>query len=181
LTPGHYVHIHVIGGFKMKTSASTVAKLAAANADRAACIVVARECTAASLRRASRAIGRIYDEVMAPTGLRGTQFSLLVALSLTGDVAVARLADELGLDRTTLTRNLAPLERDGLVASVAGADRRVRMVRLTAEGRRLLGRVLPLWRQAQERVVAGLGKPRWQTLLDGLAATAALADIDGKP
>jgi len=142
--------------------------------DRARCLAAARECTASGLRGAARAVTRIYDEVMAPSGLRGTQLSLLVALSLTGGAPIARLADELALDRTTLTRNLAPLERDGLVTSVAGADRRVRMVGLTAEGRRTLSRALPLWEEAQRRVVAALGKRRWRELMDGLAAAAAL-------
>ena len=142
--------------------------------DRARCLAAARECTAAGLRSAARAVGRIYDEVMAPSGLRGTQLSLLVALSLTGGAPIARLADELALDRTTLSRNLAPLERDGLVASVAGDDRRVRMVGLTAEGRRTLARALPLWEEAQRRVVTALGKRRWRELMDGLTAAATL-------
>jgi DNA-binding MarR family transcriptional regulator len=146
----------------------------AKKAERAHCLVVARECTAASLRRASRAVGRIYDETMAPSGLRGTQFSLLVALSLTGETPVMRLADELGLDRTTLTRNLEPMERDGLVESVPGADRRVRLVRLTEVGRKTLSLALPLWQKAQDRVIAALGRRRWKELVDGLGATAAL-------
>lgn len=143
-------------------------------AERAHCLVVARECTAASLRRASRAVGRIYDQTMAPSGLRGTQFSLLVALSLTGEAPIMRLADELGLDRTTLTRNLEPMERERLIESVPGSDRRVRFVRLTDAGRRTLSQALPLWQKAQDRVIAALGRRRWKELVDGLGAAAAL-------
>lgn len=146
-----------------------------AESERTRCLVVARECTAASLRRASRAVGRIYDEAMAPSGLRGTQFSLLIALSLTGETPVNRLADELGLDRTTMTRNLAPIERDGLIESVEGPDRRVRLVRLTQEGQRLLARALPLWEKAQQRVVDAFGRRRWKELMIGLEATASLS------
>jgi DNA-binding MarR family transcriptional regulator len=148
----------------------------AKKAERAHCLVVARECTGANLRRASRAVGRIYDQAMAPCGLRGTQFSLLVALSLIGEAPVMRLADQLGLDRTTLTRNLAPMERQGLLESVPGPDRRVRLIRLTEAGRRTLSQALPLWQKAQDRVVAGLGRRRWKELIDGLGATAALED-----
>jgi DNA-binding MarR family transcriptional regulator len=136
-------------------------------------MTVATECTAARLRRASRALSKFYDEVLEPSGLRGTQFSLLVALSLTGPAPLLRVADELGLDRTTMTRNLAPLERDGLVASVPGNDRRVRLIQLTDAGRRALAKALPLWEKAQRRVVDTLGERRWRELVAALQATAA--------
>jgi len=133
---------------------------------------VATECTAARLRRASRTLSKFYDEILEPSGLRGTQFSLLVALSLMGQAPLLRVADELGLDRTTMTRNLAPLERDGLVASVPGSDRRVRLIELTDAGRRRLAKALPLWENAQQRVVDTLGERRWRELLAALQATA---------
>jgi len=141
---------------------------------QATCLRAARECTADSLRRASRALNSLYDEALAPTGLRGTQFSLLVALSLAGDMPVTRIAGLLGLDRTTLTRNLAPLEHDGLLETAASQDRRVRLVRLTAKGRAALERALPLWDEAQHHVVRALGEPRWRKLLDGLSAVTAI-------
>jgi DNA-binding MarR family transcriptional regulator len=143
---------------------------------RARCLTVVSECTGFGLRKAARALGRIYDEAMAPTGLRATQFNLLVALSLAGEAPVVKVANGLGLDRTTLTRNLGPLERDGLVESVADADRRVRRVRLTERGHEALAAALPRWEQAQSRVVAALGKARWRELMDGLRAAASLPD-----
>jgi DNA-binding MarR family transcriptional regulator len=142
------------------------------DAERARLLAVATECTSAQLRRASRALSRTYDEVLAPSGLRGTQFSLLVALSLTGPAPLLRVADELGLDRTTMTRNLAPLERDGLVISLASEDRRVRLISLTDEGRKRLTRALPLWEQAQQQVLQTLGEGRWRELLSTLRAAA---------
>jgi DNA-binding MarR family transcriptional regulator len=142
--------------------------------ERARCLAVATECTGFGLRKAARALSRLYDEALAPSGLRGTQFNLLVGLNLAAEVPLLRLADELGLDRTTLTRNLGPLERDGLVESVAGSDQRVRLLRLTDEGRRALGRAMPLWEAAQRKVVGALGKRRWTDLMAGLRATAAL-------
>jgi DNA-binding MarR family transcriptional regulator len=138
------------------------------------CLEVARHCTAAALRRATRTVSRIYEEVMAPSGLEGTQFSVLNALALMGGVPMRVLADRLGIDRTTLTRNLRPLERKGLIASVAADDQRVRLVELTARGRRVLDKALPLWQRAQQRVVKDLGRSRWQQLQALLGAVQAL-------
>jgi DNA-binding MarR family transcriptional regulator len=143
---------------------------------RQRCLTVASECTAHGLRKAARALSRLYDEAMAPAGLRGTQFNLLVALSLAPGAPVAKVADELGLDRTTLTRNLGPLERDGLVESVPDEDKRVRRLRLTERGRDVLADALPRWERAQQRVVAALGKNRWRDLMDGLRAAATLPE-----
>ncbi|HEU5072960.1 MAG TPA: MarR family winged helix-turn-helix transcriptional regulator [Polyangiaceae bacterium] len=146
------------------------------DADRSRLLTVATQCTAAKLRQTSRALSRFYDEILEPSGLRGTQFSLLVALSLMGEAPLLRVADELGLDRTTMTRNLAPLERDGLVASVTGPDRRVRLITLTEAGRRRLAKALPLWEKAQRRVIDALGERRWRELFATLQATAAAGE-----
>ena len=144
--------------------------------ERAQCLRVATECTASRLRRASRAINHVYDETLAPSGLRGTQFNVLVALSLFGEVSLFPLAERLGLERTTVTRNLEPLERDALVTSRPGADQRVRLLRLTDRGRRAMREAMPLWEKAQARVVNGLGGRRWKELLDGLDATIGLKE-----
>jgi DNA-binding MarR family transcriptional regulator len=141
---------------------------------RAQCLTVKAECTASNLRRATRAIGRVYDRAIAPAGLKETQFNVLIGLFLAGEVPLLRLAEELGLDRTTLTRNLGPLERDGLVSSAPGKDQRVRLLRLTEEGRRVLQRAYPLWEEAQRKVVAALGETAWKKLLRGLQATRQL-------
>jgi DNA-binding MarR family transcriptional regulator len=141
---------------------------------RSRILSVATECNAAKLRRASRAMSRFYDEILAPSGLRGTQFSVLVALSLTGGAPLLRLAEELGLDRSTMTRNLVPLERDGLITSAPGPDRRVRLVTLTEQGRRALATALPLWEKAQRRAADMLGERRLRELNAGLQAAAAM-------
>src|SRR5262249_52441202 len=144
--------------------------------DRARRLRVKTECTASHLRRASRAISRIHDQALEPAGLSGSQFSLLVALSLFGEAPLQRVAEELGLDRTTLTPNPQPLERDGLVASSPGKDQRVRLLRLTEAGQRTLQRAYPLWEEAQATVVKALGQRRWMTLLAGLEATSQLRE-----
>jgi DNA-binding MarR family transcriptional regulator len=134
---------------------------------------VAETCTASLLRRASRSVSNAFDTAMRPVGLRNSQFTVLVALALAREASVSRLASLVGLDRTTMTRNLGPLERRGLVASVAGADRRNKVLQLTARGKSSLARAYPAWQGAQARVVKELGEARWTALLRGLKAAAA--------
>jgi DNA-binding MarR family transcriptional regulator len=134
------------------------------------CARVARECTANSLRRASRQVSAAFDEAIAETGLRGTQFTLLTALAIGKEMPLTRLAEVLSLDRTTLTRNLAPLERDKLVESRATPDGRVRKVALTERGQQLLLRALPRWEAAQRRLVDSLGERKWKELMSTLAS-----------
>ena len=132
------------------------------------CARAARECTANTLRRASRQVSAAFDAALAGTGLRGTQFTLLTALTVGGEMPLTKLADVLSLDRTTLTRNLLPLERDGLVESRPSGDGRVRKVALTRRGQEALGRALPRWEAAQRRVVDGLGERKWKELMSAL-------------
>ncbi len=139
------------------------------------CATVGKTCTANSLRRAARAVTGMFDDALRPTGLRISQLSILVALALAEEATVSRLAGMLALDRTTLTRNLAPLERRGFVETVSGGDARQRALRLTGEGRAALARALPVWRRVQGRVVSGLGDGRWRSLVQGLRATVSLA------
>jgi DNA-binding MarR family transcriptional regulator len=139
------------------------------------CAKVAETCTASHLRRASRAVSNAFDETLRPLGLRASQLDVLVALALAGEVSVTKLAEILALDRTTLTRNLGPLERRGLVASAAAADRRNRLLGLTDGGRGLLARALPSWQRAQALVVRDLGEARWKGLLRALEATTSAA------
>lgn len=139
---------------------------------------VARDCTASSLRRAARAVSSLYDERLRAVGLRGTQFSLLVAVALAGEPPVTMLAERLGLDRTTLTRNLAPLIRDRLIEHAKSDDRRVHRVKLTAKGRRVLEQALPLWDEAQAEIAGALGDKR-RDLMEGLGAVVAIAERAG--
>ena len=115
-------------------------------------------CHCQALRQAARRATAFYDAAMAPYGLRISQFSLLVRLGRAGALSQQGLAAELGLDRTTLARNLRPLERDGLVASVPDPqDRRVRRLTVTAAGRELMEAALPAWTAAQARFEARYG------------------------
>ena len=134
----------------------------------------APECTCFNLRKAARAVTQYYDGALKPSGLRATQFTLLAAIYNAGPITIKRLAERLIMDRTTLTRNLRPLEKQGLIESASGEDRRTRAVTLTDRGREVLAQALPLWERAQEEVVGKLGHERWRDLLEHLSATVAL-------
>lgn len=115
-------------------------------------------CTCFKLRRATRRVTQIYDRHLQPTGLRITQYGLLARLR-GGPLHMTELAERMGMDRTTLTRNLRPLERLGYVAVDPGEDRRTRSVLLTDTGRAAASAALPYWREAQAAVRAALGAP----------------------
>ncbi len=132
-------------------------------------------CTCFNLRKAARAVTQAYDEALKPSGLRSTQMALLTVVESRGPSAITELAEELVMDRTTLTRNLRPLMDRGLLEVVAGADRRQRPVAITAEGRAKLAEALPLWREVQSRLADRLGHERWTGLLRGLEQVAHLA------
>jgi|SRR5579863_3862467 DNA-binding MarR family transcriptional regulator len=133
-------------------------------------------CACAELRRAARAVTRLYDAALRPSGLRATQFTLLQALTLTGSpLRQGMLGEILALDTTTLSRTLRPLEEAKWIRSVAGADGRERYVELTPLGRRVLERATPAWKAAQRRLEAAMGPREWAALgrLTTAAATAS--------
>ena len=139
------------------------------------CALVASTCVAGNLRQASRAVSQLYDEALRPCGLRATQFKLLIALAIVGAVPITQLAEALVMDRTTLSRNLKPLEREGWVQTEPDIDRRRRLITLTPQGEAVLACALPLWEEAQSRIVQGLGRERFTALLSELATTQRLA------
>ncbi len=133
------------------------------NAD-AASIVAEMRCTGAALRRATRRICQFYDDALRPTGLKLTQYSVLSTLSQADDPSITDLADRLMMDRTTLTRNLGPLQKAGWVRLGRGGDARSRIVELTAEGRRMLEQARPVWREAELAVRDRLGNDGGEAL-----------------
>lgn len=135
--------------------------------------LVPTTCTCFHLRKASRVVTQIFDEVLQPSGLLINQFTLLVAVNIAGAIAITHLAQELVMDRTTLTRNIKPLLRQGLIQVQPGQDQRVRVVSLTDEGKAALSKALPLWEVAQARVIEQLGKEQWSLLMSGLADAVA--------
>ncbi len=131
----------------------------------------AKNCTNFNLRKAARTVTHLYDEMLKPSGLRSTQYSLLTVLSMGEAETISNLAHQLVMDRTTLTRNLKPLQSQGWIKRVPGEDRRTRAWTITAQGRKALARALPLWQKAQKDTVNLLGKERWDGLLDHLKLT----------
>lgn len=125
-------------------------------------------CVGANIRRANRMVSQFYDEALRPSGLRITQFSLLVRIRELAPTTINRLAESAAMDRTTLTRNLRPLEKQGLISINPASDRRMREVRLTKEGGGAMLRALPHWKQAQEHMREGLGEARYNRLLGDL-------------
>jgi DNA-binding MarR family transcriptional regulator len=105
-----------------------------------------------SLRMATRSVNRLYDRALSPAGLRVTGYSILSRLAEEGPLSVGELAGRLALERTTCTREVAPLVDAGLVEDVAGADRRRRLLRLTGLGRRKRAEAYPLWERVQRMV-----------------------------
>ena len=137
-------------------------------------------CVGHNLRRTTRAVTQHFDNKLRPLGLRVSQFSILGVLavieSITPEaITMTALAERLMLDRTTLARNLEPLERDALVQIVPGEDRRTRLVRLTEQGHAKLAEGFPRWQEAQAQIVEALGDLRWQQLRNELRELATLA------
>jgi len=137
-------------------------------------------CTCARLRKLARRVTRIYDAHLAPQAIKVTQYSLL-ANAARGERTVSEFAAELEMDRSTLSRNLAPLAAQGWVSVSIGSDPRSRSICVTAAGRRKLKAALPLWRKAQCEVESILGTASVGELhrkIEG--ALAALPSPSGK-
>jgi DNA-binding MarR family transcriptional regulator len=125
-------------------------------------------CFCLASRQAARKITRLYDGYMQKSGIRATQFTILSQLMLRGEMPIGKLADILGMERTTLTRNLTLPEQRKWISIRAGDDPRARMIGITAQGRATVRRGFPYWVEAQAQVGKLLGA-------DGQAALKVLA------
>jgi DNA-binding MarR family transcriptional regulator len=135
---------------------------------------VGASCTCFSLRKAARVVTQLFDEQMAPSGLLVTQFSILGVIATMKESTMNQLAQYLVMDRTTLTRNLKPLEREGLIQITPGKDKRTRLISLTLKGVIALQKALPIWEQTQASMISQLGKERWEGLMSHLSDTTRL-------
>lgn len=130
-------------------------------------------CLCFAAQRAARTLARRFDDALRPVGLTSWQFSLLMSLNRAEPATVGAAAAVLGIDRTTLTANLKPLERDGLVASaIDPADRRGRKLVLTEKGRKKLKAALPIWKRAHEEIDDLLVPKSSEAVRAGLRALA---------
>ena len=114
-------------------------------------------CFCLASRQAARKITRLYDTYMQDSGIRATQFTILSQLMLRGEMPIGKLAGFLGMERTTLSRNLTLLEGKGWISINAGEDPRARMIGITAQGRALVRRGFPYWSKAQAHIGKMLG------------------------
>ena len=133
-------------------------------------------CTCAKARRTARHLTREYDRALKPAGLKLTQYSVLANLVRSGGMSITALAERLAMDRTTMTRNLRPLERTGWVVVQDGPDRRSRSVEITEAGKGVYEQAVPLWQEAERAVRRSMGgedAATLRSLLDAaLTATA---------
>ncbi len=122
------------------------------------------DCVCLKVRTAARAVTRFYDDALRPVGLRATQLSVLVAVAFGEAVSIASLSRLLGMDRSTLTRNLRPLEKKGLVVLGPEGHHRSRTLSITFNGGQLVRKALPLWEVAQQKLRAEVQRTHWMNL-----------------
>ena len=132
------------------------------------------ECACYNTRKAARLLGQAYDRALEPSGLNNTQFATLASIAGSeGSLTISELATKMGVDRTTLTRNLKLMARDGLVRIDAGTDARAKLVAVTEGGGAALSKALPLWQQVQKTVTGGVGD--WSSLRSRIETLAKVA------
>lgn len=136
-------------------------------------------CMCASFRRATRALTQLYDETLRPHGLRSTQFTILQALSLTGEISQGNLSDLLVMDSTTLTRTLRLMFAKGWIQQRAGKDRRERWLQLSAAGQRQFQRASVPWEELQTRLRSRVGSASWNRWLAAATEIAPLTSAAG--
>jgi DNA-binding MarR family transcriptional regulator len=143
--------------------------------DTAALRELAQACTCTHIRKAARVITQFYDTFLQPSGLRMTQFIVLVVIALSEQETVMQVAEKLAMDRSALARSLKSLQEQGLLTVEPGRDRRTRVVWLTQEGRHALTLTLPYWRQAQEQLITRFGEQQASLLLAELKSIESLS------
>jgi DNA-binding MarR family transcriptional regulator len=129
-------------------------------------------CACFNVRRISRVITQFFDAEVRRHGIRPTQTPILGALKAKDGWGMAELSEWLGMERTTLLRNLRPLQRDGLVRAKGGGRGGHVELEITHKGRTALAKTLPAWRSAQDKVVAILGRERWSAVINDLEGVA---------
>src|SRR4029077_15391090 len=132
------------------------------------------DCACFDLRRATRAVSRMYDDFLRDAGLNITQYSLLRVICREKELSISTLGRYMVMDRTSITRAVAPLERDGLIHRCPAADRRIRIVSVTSKGRKLVEDTAPKWREAQEALLETIGEDRWRAMSNVLRETTRM-------
>jgi DNA-binding MarR family transcriptional regulator len=126
------------------------------------------ECICYLVRRTARTVTNAYDKALSSTGLRVTQFGLLGAIFQNSVASVSQLGELLGLDQTTVTRNLMLLEESGLVERVAHHDPRVKLLKLTSKGKQKVQKAYLCWREIQEQIRSPISEQEWRQFKETL-------------
>ncbi len=126
------------------------------------------ECTAFNLKKATRIVQNLFDEAFKPIGLEGTQYTVLGHIFVHGPISLTKLAELMHVDRTTLARNLKPLEKRGLLEIKPGSDRRAKIINITDSGKEVMAEALPLWKKTQKEIKTALGIDNWSSMISNL-------------
>ena len=135
------------------------------------------KCHCTNMRRAARAITKIYDRALAPSRLKATQFAPLMYIKGHGPLNISTLSKIMVLDRTTLVRNLKHLEKAGLIEDVPTSDPRERRIHITLDGQRLVDIALPLWKEVQKQMANQIGRENLK-ILDTIVSIAESAHLE---
>jgi DNA-binding MarR family transcriptional regulator len=132
------------------------------------------QCACFDLKKATRAVSRLYDDCLRASSLNITQYSVMRMIEVGQEISVSTLARYMVMDRTSVTRALAPLQRDGLIRSRAGSDKRTRVISLTKKGAKLIANAKPSWDEAQKSFLNLIGDERWTVMRSLLKDTTRL-------
>jgi DNA-binding MarR family transcriptional regulator len=150
-------------------------KAAEVNGERESLAEALDVCACFNFRKASRAVTQLYDEALQPCGLRSTQLVILLSAAVHPGLGISKLARELIMDASTLNRNLKPLEKRGLISVAGSKDGRRRLVTLTPKGEESIRAAVPLWNDAQSKLVAQFGSQRFKDLLKMMGSLVSMA------
>ena len=137
-------------------------------------------CCCFNLRKVMRAVTQFFDRYLEGIEIRSTQFTLLVALSSLNAKTLTEIAENLVMVRTTLTRNLKPLEKMELITTIEPLDKRSKAYILTEKGKDLVNKAVPLWEEAQNSIVHSLGDDKYNKIVQELADILAATDLSIK-
>ena len=133
-------------------------------------------CTCGEIRRAARAVTLLYDKAFESSGLLSTQLGVLYTIYNSASITISKLAGEFDMDRTTLTRNLSVLERQGLINISSGKDHRTRIITITSKGTNSIANAIPLWNEIQRKVKQEMGEKAWHELIQSLSQFMKIAE-----
>jgi len=147
--------------------------------DRDKCLEIVGTCASFSFRKASRSVTRLFDQILAPIGLRSTQLVILAAAQAQGPCSLGRLARELVMDRSTITRNIQPLVIQGLLQVSGKTGRGSKSVEITKAGQEAMVSEVPFWEEAQGKLKRRMGKDRWNRVMVDLTGVVDASRATG--